>query len=150
MESRGPLPPVILLLAIVAMVALHFLVPVHVSWIAGPWWILGVVLIALGLGMNVWASRLFERRGTAIKPHDRSTVLVEDGLFRLSRNPMYLGMVVLLSGVAICLGSIVPWIVIPIFIAVIQQRFIRFEESKMEAEFGPEYAAYRNRVRRWL
>ena len=149
MESRGPLPPVLLLGAIIAMVALHFLWPVA-SWIPGPWRWLGVVLVVLGLGLNVYASRLFERRGTAIRPFDRSSVLVEDGPFRMSRNPMYLGMMLILGGVALGLGTVTPWIAVPMFMALIQQRFIRSEEKKMEAEFGAAYVAYRRKVRRWL
>jgi protein-S-isoprenylcysteine O-methyltransferase Ste14 len=75
---------------------------------------------------------------------------VLDGPFRFSRNPMYLGMVTLLIGVAIGLGSATPWLVIPAFFFLISKRFIAAEERKMEVEFGAEYLSYRSKVRRWI
>jgi protein-S-isoprenylcysteine O-methyltransferase Ste14 len=63
---------------------------------------------------------------------------------------MYLGMVLLLAGIAIALGSATPWVVLPVFGWRITQRFIVFEEHKLEANFGPLYLAYKAKVRRWL
>jgi protein-S-isoprenylcysteine O-methyltransferase Ste14 len=148
-EQRGPLPPVLLLLAIVAMAALDTLLPVA-DIVEGRWRLLGLLPAAAGIGLNVWSSRLFERHGTTIKTAATSTTLVVDGPFRYSRNPMYLGMVLLLMGLALVLGSLTPWFVLPVFIALIQYEFILMEERKMAGEFGAQYAEYRRRVRRWL
>ena len=92
----------------------------------------------------------FTRAGTPVVPFERSTTLVTGGSYRFTRNPMYLGMVLLLSGVAALLGTLSPWLVIPIFTAVIQTNFIRGEERFLEELFGDSYRAYKTRVRRWI
>lgn len=63
---------------------------------------------------------------------------------------MYLGMVLILSGIAIVCGTIGPFVPVPIFIWIIQRKFIHFEEAALEEKFGSEYVAYKGRVRRWL
>jgi protein-S-isoprenylcysteine O-methyltransferase Ste14 len=148
-QRRGPLPPVIFLAAILAMYAIDRIAPAA-QWVQGTWRLAGAVPLLSGLGLAVWASQLFHRVGTAIKPTDMPTVLVREGPFRVSRNPMYLGLVLMLVGLAIGLGSAMPWIVPPVFAAIIHYRFVRYEERNMEAEFGAEYLAYKERVRRWI
>ena len=142
-------PPVILLLAIMVMFVLHPLFPIA-CLISAPWRLVGVIPIAIGLALNIWGSRLFEKRQTTIKPTGKSSQLVVEGAFLHTRNPMYLGMTLILIGVALGMGTLSPWLVIPIFVAVIQTVFIRMEERKMENEFGAEYAAYQQKVRRWI
>ena len=88
--------------------------------------------------------------GTAIHPLARSSFLVRSGPFRFSRNPIYLGMVLILTGAALALGSATPWLIIPVFIWVIARQVIAGEERKLTAEFGAEYLEYCTRVRRWL
>lgn len=148
-QRCGPLPPVIFLAAIVAMYAIDRVVPAA-QWVQGTWRLAGAVPLLLGLGLAVWASQLFLRVGTAIKPTDTPTVLVRRGPFRMSRNPMYLGLVLMLVGLAIGLGSAMPWVVPPTFVAIIHYRFVRYEERKMEAQFGADYLAYKRKVRRWI
>jgi protein-S-isoprenylcysteine O-methyltransferase Ste14 len=63
---------------------------------------------------------------------------------------MYLGMTLILVGIALALGSLTPWLVIPVFIWQITVRFIAAEERKLEATFGNSYLEYKRRVRRWL
>lgn len=103
----------------------------------------GLILAASGLIS-------FKKAGTAIKPFEASTTLVKDGLYQYTRNPMYLGMVILLIGVASYLGSLTPYAVIPVFFLVIQECFIKHEEPFLENIFGQEYLDYKNNVRRWL
>jgi protein-S-isoprenylcysteine O-methyltransferase Ste14 len=110
----------------------------------------GIVLAALALGLIVWSALLFRRAGTNIRPYLPSTQLVLSGPYRFTRNPMYLGMAGMLLGAAIYAGSLTPFIVIPAFMALIQERFILPEEEKLEAAFGAQYLAYKARVRRWL
>jgi protein-S-isoprenylcysteine O-methyltransferase Ste14 len=71
-------------------------------------------------------------------------------MYRVSRNPMYLGMVVVLLGIAVLFGNISPFISIPIFVWLIQKNFIRLEEAALEKTFGDEYREFKNVVRRWL
>ena len=92
----------------------------------------------------------FRGVGTGIVPFDPATALVTGGLYRYTRNPMYLGMVLLLVGVAIALGSLGAWLPIPVFVWIIQARFIVGEERFLEQTFGESYVAYKRGVRRWL
>jgi protein-S-isoprenylcysteine O-methyltransferase Ste14 len=111
---------------------------------------LGALLIAIGLGVLVWAAATFARVGTPIKPFEESTHLVTRGMYRVTRNPMYLGMVVFLLGIAVLFGTISPFIPIPLFVWLIQTNIIRFEEAALERTFGDEYKEYKQKVRRWL
>ena len=103
-----------------------------------------------GLVLAASAVISFKKAGTAIKPFESSTVLIKDGLYRYTRNPMYLGMVILLIGVASYLGSLTPYVVIPVFFLIIQQCFIKHEEPFLENIFGQEYLDYKDKVRRWI
>jgi protein-S-isoprenylcysteine O-methyltransferase Ste14 len=149
MASREVLPPALFLFAMLVAALLHALLPLaHV--IAWPWRVVGALPIGAGLMLNGVHSKLFERRGTPIHPYAQPTLLVESGAFRWTRNPMYLGLVLGLVGEALLLGSASPWLIVPAFTWVITTRFIRVEEEHMAARFGPAYADYRSRVRRWI
>ncbi len=146
---RGPLPPALLFVAIVLMIVLHVLVPV-VQLFIFPWRLVGAAPIAAGLALNVWVDQLFKSAGTAVKPFETSVSLVLQGPFLLSRNPMYLGMAIVLAGIAIGLGSATPWLVIPLFIWQLTVCYVVPEELKLKASFGSEYLQYMAKVRRWL
>ena len=108
------------------------------------------LLFAAGIGLALWGARTFAAAGATILPTERSTQLVEAGPFRFSRNPMYLGMVVALTGSALALGTPAPWLA-PIAMALLLRiRFIANEERALEASLGEAYLAYKRRVRRWL
>lgn len=131
------------------MIVLHFIAPIR-QVIPGAFRLLGLVPLAGGLAVVLWAAGTFERAGTAIKPFEESSVLVRRGPFLVSRNPMYLSVVCGLIGVAVLAGSVSPFLVVPAFAIFIDRRFIRAEEAILERRFGPEYLAYKARVRRWL
>jgi protein-S-isoprenylcysteine O-methyltransferase Ste14 len=105
------LPPTYFLAAIALTIALHFLFPVA-TFIRLPWRFAGLLPITAGIALNIAADRQFKRRNTTVKPFQESRALVTDGIFRWSRNPMYLGMVLIVSGIAIIEGSVTPWIVV--------------------------------------
>ncbi|MGE5443768.1 MAG: methyltransferase family protein [Ignavibacteriales bacterium] len=147
--QRGPLPLVYFLLAIAFMLALHFVLPLW-KWLHWPWNLTGVVPITAGLVIILIADRQFKTPGTTVKPFHLSSRLVTDGMFRYTRNPMYLGMVIILLGMGICLASITPPIVVPVFIYIITVKFIRAEERSLEQQFGQAYTEYRSRVRQWI
>ena len=146
---RQPVPPVYLLLTLIAMGALHAYIPIA-RLVSPPYRYGGLALLALGVGIVVSAAGLFSKLGTPLKPFEESTVVVTTGMFRLTRNPMYLGMVVGLLGVAILLGSLASFLPIPVFVAIIHVQFIVHEERFMEELFGAEYLAYKRKVRRWI
>ncbi len=118
--------------------------------LADPWPWLGLIPIGVGVALAAAASRQFARAGTNIVPLTKSTALVTTGAFARSRNPMYLGMNLALSGLAVILNEPWPWLVLPAFLALLYLRFIRHEEALMEATFGDEYRAYRAKVRRFI
>ena len=93
---------------------------------------------------------LFKRAGTPIIPFEKSTSLLTHGIYRYTRNPIYLGMLIILAGAAVFLGSLTPFLVLPVFFFIIQEGYIRHEEPFLERIFGEQYRAYRRRVRRWL
>ena len=131
------------------MAGLHYFLP-EGRWLNPPATYAGGLAVLGGITLAAVSSRLFDRRGTTIKPFEESTALVTDGPFRLSRNPMYTGMVLVLLGCAALLGTLWPLPVIPVFVWLITSRFIVHEERMMEQVFGDDYRAYRQRTRRWI
>jgi protein-S-isoprenylcysteine O-methyltransferase Ste14 len=148
-SSRFLVPPVYLAVALLLMGFFHQAVP-GARVIQAPYHYAGLVIAALGLALILWAALHFGRAGTNIRPHLPSTVLVIAGPYTFTRNPMYLGMAGILLGAALFMGSLTPFVVIPAFMALINERFIVPEEAKLEAAFGQAYVDYKARVRRWL
>jgi protein-S-isoprenylcysteine O-methyltransferase Ste14 len=144
-----PGPPRLLLMAVGAMPLLHLVLPLA-ALPATPWRLLGLVPLAAGVALNLLADRDFRRAGTTVKPMLPSSVMLEGGVFRLTRNPMYLGMILILLGLWLTLGSLTPGAPAIAFALLIDRYFVRPEEEKLERTFGAAYAAYRARVRRWI
>jgi protein-S-isoprenylcysteine O-methyltransferase Ste14 len=143
------LPPVYFLGSLLLMVILHLFMPL-MRIILPPYHYFGMFFIGVGMMLNVWSSNVFSRVKTTIKPFETPSCLVTEGLFRYSRNPMYLGMLWVLLGVFIGLGSLSPVLVVPIFLGMMTQKFILLEEKNLEDTFGEEYLKYKSQVRRWL
>jgi protein-S-isoprenylcysteine O-methyltransferase Ste14 len=118
--------------------------PAGVSRALGWIFIAGWALIALPAVAKFVGAR------TSIIPGRESRVLVQDGLYRFTRNPMYLGLALLQAGIGLLWGQ--PWILVMLapVIVVIQRFTIAREERHLELRFGDEYRAYRARVRRWI
>ncbi|HEY3488423.1 MAG TPA: isoprenylcysteine carboxylmethyltransferase family protein [Gammaproteobacteria bacterium] len=148
-QKRKILPPVYLLAALGAMAALHYTAPL-LKFIPSPWRYAGVLLIAAGVAVAITAALSFKRAGTAVIPFEPSTALVTDGLYNITRNPMYLGMILVLGGAALLFGSLSAWIPVPLFYWIINTNFIRGEERFLEEIFGEQYMQYKRKVRRWL
>ena len=118
--------------------------------ISFPFTLLGILFLFLGLWMNLWASNHFKKVNTTVKPFETSSQLVKQGFFSISRHPMYLGMASALLGIAILLGYLLPFVIIPVFTMVINRKFIVPEEQMLLNTFGEEYREYQNQVRRWI
>jgi protein-S-isoprenylcysteine O-methyltransferase Ste14 len=112
--------------------------------------LLGWLAIVLGGGTMLSAASLFRRRGTNARPWKRSTLLVTDGVFRWTRNPMYLGMALIYAGVALVVDSLAALLLLIPLVLVIQREVIAREEDYLEARFGDPYRAYKAAVRRWI
>lgn len=148
-SSTRVYPPAYVLLAVGLMVCLHLLVPIR-QVISAPYRYLGVIPLAAGLAVVLWAAGIFRRAETTIRPFEPSSTLVVHGPYRVSRNPIYLAMVCSLLGIAVMTGSVTPFLVVPAFGYLIDRRFIRAEEALLEQTFGSQYVAYKAEVRRWL
>ncbi len=148
-QSRGPLPPVLLLAALLLQWVVHTFAPVA-RVIPDRWASLGAVPILVGVVVMVMAARHFMAMSTEIKPFGTPSTLVRGGPFRFSRNPMYLAMVLILIGAAVAWGTVTPMLLPPTLVWVFSSRFIRMEEVKMSGIFGADYEEYTEEVRRWL
>jgi protein-S-isoprenylcysteine O-methyltransferase Ste14 len=152
-ESRAPrrriLPLAWLAIASVAALLLDAYLPL-VQWPGRPWSWIGALPMLAGLAIAWVAVGGFRRAGTPALPFRPSTALVTDGLYRFTRNPMYVGMVLFLLGLALVLGSLGALLPVPLYALVIQKRFIEAEEAFLERLFGEEYRAYQRRTRRWF
>jgi protein-S-isoprenylcysteine O-methyltransferase Ste14 len=145
---RGPIPPLFFLIALFVEIGLGLLP--GATFIAPPWHLAGLAFIAFGLSLAVWGRLEFQRAGTSVHPGEQPTALVAKGPFRFTRNPMYLGMTLVLLGVATLFGKLIPLLMPFVFAWVISVRFIRHEEKRLVDLFGDAYADYMHRVRRWL
>jgi protein-S-isoprenylcysteine O-methyltransferase Ste14 len=111
---------------------------------------LGGLVTLVGLIVNFAGAGLFLRRRTAIIPFKPASCLVTSGIYRWTRNPMYLGMALIYAGIAILLNSLLALILLPLVLVIIQTQVIAREEAYLERTFGDEYLAYKHRVGRWL
>ena len=114
------------------------------------WRWLGGGLILAGLVLAVLAAREMARARTTILPHRSPDALVTSGVFGISRNPIYLGDLLILTGLILWWEAALALPLIPVFAFVLVRRFIRPEEERLAAAFGPAFAAWRARVRRWI
>jgi len=143
------LPPAYFLASICAMLALHLLLPLA-RVLPFPWTLLGTAAVIAGVALNLAADRAFKRHQTTVKPFEVSASLITEGVFRVSRNPMYLGMVLVLLGFAIVLGTLAPFAVYAAFAVLLHYRFVRTEERMLADKFAADWRAYSAQVRRWI
>lgn len=112
--------------------------------------ILGCLLIALGAVLMVLAVVEFRRARTTIIPREAPQALISGGIYRFSRNPIYLADALFLAGASLYWGSIPGLFLVPVFVLVIERRFIHGEEAVLRGAYGAAYEDYARRVRRWL
>jgi len=148
-KKRKIIPPVYLFMSLALMWLLHRYVPVY-QLVGTPLAYAGIIPVVFGIVMAAISAGMFARVGTGIEPFDEATALVTSGFYRFTRNPMYLGMFLMLFGVAFLFGSLGALIPIPPFMAVIRYNFVAGEERFMEAAFGKQYLDYKSSVRRWI
>jgi protein-S-isoprenylcysteine O-methyltransferase Ste14 len=143
------LPTSLLLISLVVMIFLWWLFPIA-QFITFPARLLGLLPLLAGLGISVLGSNKFEEVGTNVKTFDNPDVLITDGLYRFSRNPMYLGFVIALLGVFMLLGSLSTLVVVLGFFVITDRWYIQFEERAMDRVFGEAFHKYKKQTRRWL
>jgi protein-S-isoprenylcysteine O-methyltransferase Ste14 len=149
MKRQPLLPPMYLWAAMIVMAALHFVFPVNRIF-PFPWNLIGLLPLAVGAALNLLADSAFRKAKTTVKPFQESAALLTHGVFRISRHPMYLGFVLMLLGLAVLLGSVTPFVIIPIFAIVMDRVFIVVEEQMLAAKFGQAWLDYEAIARRWV
>jgi len=112
--------------------------------------IAGIVLIAIALLFILPALIKFVRSKNTLVTIKSATSLQTKGIYSLTRNPMYMGLLILYSGIAMLEGNWWTFIFIPLIIIIVQSYVIRGEENYLQRAFGEEYNAYRKKVRRWI
>lgn len=114
-------------------------------------WIV-LALVAVGGLFGLLGLIQFYNNSTSIDPHkpDKASNLVTAGIYSISRNPMYVGLVFLLTGYGFYLGNLLTLFVLPLFVGYMNRYQIIPEEKVMAEKFGDEYLKYKSEVRRWL
>jgi protein-S-isoprenylcysteine O-methyltransferase Ste14 len=142
-------PPLIYLVFFLVGVGLQRFVPVPPLPI-GAARVVGGVLALLWVLLTAWSFRRFWSAGTSVIPVRPTTALVVEGPYRFTRNPMYVGLLLLYTGVACWFGLVWPLLLAPVLVWVIGVWVIAREERYLDRKFGQEYRQYRSQVRRWL
>jgi protein-S-isoprenylcysteine O-methyltransferase Ste14 len=142
-------PPIWLVVGLVTIFALNEYLPL--ASFSGPMATgLGSFAIFIGLILLVHAGGMFKAAETDMIPFKNVSALVTTGAYRVTRNPMYLGMALVLFGTSITVGAYSALFVAPVFMAIIEFRFIRPEEAMLRELFGDDFDSYCKLVRRWL
>ena len=143
-------PPIAWALAVLAALALRWLMPLPFMPAAAPAGWVGGAVFAIALALAAWAIATLTRAGSNVPTNMPTTTIVDAGPYRFTRNPIYLGMMVGLIGLAIAFDSL--WLLVALmpFALVIRYGVVVREEAYLERKFGDVYRRYRSRVRRWL
>jgi len=145
--SEIDIPPSWLALHVAAAWLLSYLSPALFGALGG-WF--GKALVALGALIMVVAVAQMALHRTTIIPRRDPSALVTSGLFRLSRNPIYLADAIILLGAILWLDAVLALPLVLSFTWLIQTRFIRDEEARLTLAFGPEFDLWAMRTRRWI
>ncbi len=148
MKQTISIPPNYFYACLILSIIIRVIFP-GCKFISFPYNLIGLVLIALGVYLVINPWYLFKKHGTP-ENFDKSTVLVLEGIYNYSRNPMYLGGVFILGGMAISLNNWLCFICALLFYLFMHFMFIPYEEDKMQRTFGEDYDEYKKSVRRWV
>ena len=146
-------PPAVPLLTILAGIGVGRLWPIDLGLTLptpARYWVGGLIAAGAFLGLGLWSVLILRRTGQTENPWQPTTEIVDVGPFRITRNPMYLQMVLICLGVGVMLMN--AWILLltPVCAWIVHRFAILPEEAHLERKFGAAYLAYKRRVRRWL
>ena len=144
------IPPVWLLAAVIATWFIGQTQPFGLSLYFPITQLLGGLLVGAGIILMALAAMEMRKRRTTIIPHMEPDSLVTSGIFKLTRNPIYLGDAAILAGLAIRWDAVLALVLVPIFIWVIEKRFIIPEENMLRRKFRADFAHYEQKIRRWV
>ena len=112
--------------------------------------VVGAIIVLAGLGLDLAGVAAVIAHHTTIVPHRPVATLISSGAYRFSRNPMYTGLAIMVTGGALLAGTWWPLLFLPFALLAVTQLAIKPEETYLGERYGPIYADYRRRVRRWL
>lgn len=112
--------------------------------------LLSGVLIGGGILMAVLAVVEFRRHKTTVIPHETPSSMVQSGIYKRSRNPIYVGDVLILAGLILRFDAVLSLVLLPVFVWVLERRFILPEEDRLRRTFRADYARYERKTRRWI
>ena len=138
------MPPVWLILGLILAWSLPF------TFAPGALAYLGWGMIGLGALLMALAVLEFRRARTTIIPREAPNALITGGIYRRTRNPIYLADALFLAGASLIWGSLVGLLLVPVFVVIIQRRFILGEEATLRAAYGDAFETYARDVRRWI
>ena len=142
-------PPRIAFLLLALAAVIHVSFPLQLSLLLSSGYLAGT-MVSAGFVVMMLAWWQFKERKIAICPTEPTLGLITDGAYRFTRNPMYLGMVLMLIGVAFLFGTLPFYVAAAVYFLLIDRWFCRYEEEKLLATFGEAYERYKSRVRRWI
>lgn len=142
-------PPVIYLIGLLLGFSLHYFYPMKFLPAAISVWF-GVVLILVSIPIALSAVLAFRRAGTSPDVRKATTAISTDGIYRWSRNPMYLSLAVLYLGIAGWVNSLWMLLLLVPVLIVVDRGVIKREERYLQKKFGDEYLRYKSQVRRWV
>ncbi|MBT5230059.1 MAG: isoprenylcysteine carboxylmethyltransferase family protein [Methylococcales bacterium] len=144
-------PPIIALLTVLAMWPLKTVLPLHIFDHPALFYT-GIVIICIGLSLDLVSLFNFIKNKTTINPVSphKAAHLVISGFYRYTRNPMYLGLLLVLTGTAMLFATASAFLLLPLFVIAINTLQIKPEEAALETLFGEQYTHYKSQVNRWI
>lgn len=142
-------PPRIAMALTLIATALHWSLNIWEN-VRMSWFRSGIILVLAGFSLMMWSWGLFKTRKIAVCPTANTAILITNGLYSFTRNPMYLGMILILAGLALCVGTPPFYLSAIVYFMIINFVFCPYEEIKLINSFGCEYILYMRRVRRWI
>lgn len=112
--------------------------------------LLGGLLVGAGVVLILLAALEFRRHKTTIVPHQEASTLIETGVFKRSRNPIYLADVLILTGLILRWDAVLSLVLVPILFWVLETRFVIPEENRLRRHFRADFARYMHKTRRWI
>ena len=148
-RKKGPTPVLICsVLIFFQIIGLDYLIVLSLN--NGASSLIGLSALLMGVIIILFSVLEFKRNKTTINPFKSSSVLITNKLYSYTRNPMYLGMLIILLGNGLILSNLGTIFIAFLFIPIMNMRVIKYEEIMLDIEFTERYKSYKQRVRRWL
>jgi protein-S-isoprenylcysteine O-methyltransferase Ste14 len=148
-QQTGLIDPAFFNSFLLFAIILHFTFPIQ-TILPFPLTLIGLAPITIGLVTSLQAQRTLRNAKTTSHFADDPDVLITDGVYRYTRNPIYLGGLLLSFGLAMCLGSLISFIFPILLFLLLRFLYIPNEEHRLTAKFGTQYLEYMKRVRKWM